>query len=111
MFALAFMVGGVLHFVNPRLYLSIMPPYIPWHAFWVYTSGVAELLLGGLLLVPQTQKFAAWGLIGLLLAVFPANLHMALHTEAYPTIPALALWLRLPLQAALIGWAYLYTKG
>jgi len=109
LFALAFVVGGVNHFVNPKLYLSIMPPYLPWHGPLVFISGVLEILLGVLLLFPVTQSLAAWGLIALLIAVFPANFHMALNTGSYANIPALLLWLRLPLQFALITWAYAYT--
>lgn len=110
LFALAFVAAGINHFLNPRLYLSIMPPYLPWHLPLVYVSGVLEVVLGAFLLVPAAQAFAAWGLIALLIAVFPANLHMALNTDMYPTLPPLLLWLRLPLQALLIAWAYAYTR-
>lgn len=106
-FALAFALGGVNHFLNPRLYLSIMPPYIPWHGFWVVLTGIAEIGLGLLLLVPQAQSVAAWGLAALLVLVFPANLHMALNAQAY-AVPAALLWLRLPLQIALVAWALAY---
>ena len=82
-----------------------MPPYLPWHFFLVEVSGVCEIALGLLLLVPLCTRWAAWGLIALLVAVFPANLHMAVHPELYPEIPAAALWARLPLQAVLIAWA------
>lgn len=109
LFALAFILGGINHFLNPRLYLSIMPPYLPWHGSLVFLSGLLELILGVLLLLPAAQSLAAWGLILLLIAVFPANLHMALHPERYVRIPAILLWLRLPLQFVLIAWAYIYT--
>jgi uncharacterized membrane protein len=98
------------HFLNPAVYMKIMPPYLPWHRFLVGFSGVCEIALGLLLLVPRYMRWAAWGLIALLVAVFPANLHMAVHPELYPEIPAVALWARLPLQAVLIAWAYLYAK-
>ena len=88
-----------------------MPPYLPWHAELVYLSGIAEIMLGALLLPRQFAKLAAWGLIALCIAVFPANLHMALHAELYPAIPLWALWLRLPLQGLLIAWAWWYTRG
>ncbi len=87
-----------------------MPPYLPWHLFLVEVSGVCEIALGLLLLVPLCTRWAAWGLIALLVAVFPANLHMAVHPELYPEIPAAALWARLPLQAVLIAWACVYTR-
>lgn len=107
---LLFVAAGVNHFVGPATYVRIMPPYLPWPLLLVYVSGFFEVLLGGLLLVPRFQRPAAWGLIALLIAVFPANLHMALHADAFPTIPAVALWVRLPLQAVLIAWAYWFTR-
>lgn len=110
LFAFAFIVGGVLHFVNPKLYLSIMPPYLPWHLSLVYVSGVAEIILGLALLFPATQVFAAWGLILLLVAVFPANLHMALNAEQFSQISVWVLWLRLPLQGVLIAVAWWFTR-
>jgi uncharacterized membrane protein len=105
-----YVVAGANHFLHPALYLKIMPPYLPWHPLLVELSGVAEIGLGLLLLVPRLTRWAAWGLIALLIAVFPANLHMATHPELYPEIPVLALWLRLPLQAVLIAWACVYTR-
>ena len=86
-----------------------MPPYLPWHFAFVIISGVAEVVLGVGLLIPKTSRYAAWGLIFLLIAIFPANIHMATHPELYPNIPPIALWLRLPLQVLLILWAYWYT--
>ncbi|HTG34042.1 MAG TPA: MauE/DoxX family redox-associated membrane protein [Thermoanaerobaculia bacterium] len=109
--AALYVLAGVNHFLNPALYLKIMPPYLPWPRFLVEVSGVCEIALGLLLLVPRCTRWAAWGLIALLIAVFPANLHMAVHPELYPEIPAAALWARLPLQAVLIAWAYVYTRS
>ena len=106
-----YVLAGVNHFLNPAVYLKIMPPYLPWHRFFVGVSGVCEIALGLLLLVPRYTRWAAWGLIALLIAVFPANLHMAVHPELYPEIPAAALWARLPLQAVLIAWAWVYTRS
>ena len=106
---LLFAAAGVLHFASPDPYVAIVPPYLPWPLALVYLSGAAEVALGLLLLIPRVQNFAAWGLIALLLAVFPANLHMALNPDSYPTIPPVALWGRLPLQAVLIAWAYWFT--
>ena len=102
LFGLAFVAAGANHFWNPDPYVAIMPPYLPWPLLLVYLSGAAELLLGALLLVPRFRFRAAWGLVALLVAVFPANLHMAFNPELFPTIPPLALWLRLPFQAVLI---------
>ncbi len=108
--ALLFIAGGINHFSNPDPYVAIMPPYLPAPLVLVYVSGAAEVLLGILLLVPRFQRLAAWGLILLLVAVFPANLHMAIHPELFPEIPPAALWLRLPLQGVLIAWAYLFAR-
>ena len=97
-------VAGVNHFVNPRAYEAIMPDYVPAHREMVLWSGVAELLGGLAVLSPATRHpFARWWLLGVLAAVFPANLHMALHPERYAKIPEPALWARLPLQL-LAGW-------
>ena len=109
-FAILFVAAGLNHFIAPAFYVSIMPTYLPWHYALVIISGVAEVVLGVGLLIPRTSRYAAWGLILLLIAIFPANIHMATHTELYPTIPVIALWLRLPLQGVLIMWAYWYTK-
>ena len=110
-FAAFFFVAGVNHFVNPPFYLNIMPPYLPWPAALVIISGVAEVVLGIALLIPKLSRLAAWGIIALLIAVFPANLHMTMHPELYPEIPVIALWIRLPIQGLLILWAYYYTRG
>lgn len=109
-FAAAFVLAGLNHFWKPQLYVSIMPSYLPWHLFLVYVSGMLEILLGLLLLVPAAQSFAAWGLVALLVVVFPANLHMALNAATYPGVAPVVLWLRLPLQAVVIAWAYAYTR-
>ena len=106
LFGLAFVAAGANHFLMPDPYVAIMPPYLPWTVLLVYLSGAAEMLLGALLLVPRFQFWAAWGLVALLAAVFPANLHMALNPELFPTIPPAVLWLRLPFQGVLMAWAY-----
>ena len=105
-----FLLAGINHFINPDFYLKIMPPYLPWHLFLVYLSGFFEIALGGMILVPALTRVAAWGLIALLIAVFPANIHMAVNPGFYPDISPIALWLRLPLQGVLIAWAYWYTR-
>lgn len=105
-----FVAAGLNHFINPAFYLKIMPPYLPWHLFLVYLSGFFEVALGTLLLAPAFTRTAAWGLIALLVAVFPANIHMATNPQLYPDINPLALWLRLPLQAVFIAWAYWHTR-
>lgn len=111
LFGLWFVLAGLYHFINPAFYLRMMPPYLPWHLFLIYLSGFFEVALGLLLLVPRYTRLAAWGLIALLIAVFPANVHMALNPQLFPDIPPVALWLRLPLQALFILWAYWFTVG
>ena len=103
-----YVVAGVNHFLNPKMYLAIMPPYIPAHQLMVVVSGVAEVVLGIGLLFPATRSLAAWGLILLLIAVFPANLYMA-QSQRFARFPAWLRWGRLPLQGVLIVWAYQYT--
>ena len=105
-----FLLAGINHFINPDFYLKIMPPYLPWHLFLVYLSGFFEIALGGMILVPALTRVAAWGLITVLIAVFPANIHMAVNPGLYPDLSPIALWLRLPLQGVLIAWAYWYTR-
>jgi len=104
-----FVIAGMNHFRVPNFYANLMPPYLPWHLPLVYISGVAEMVLGVLLLTSRFQTAAAWGLIALLIAVFPANIHMALHPEQFPNISPALLWTRLPLQGVLIAWAYWFT--
>ena len=105
-----FFVAGSNHFVNPDFYLGIMPPYLPAPLELVYVSGVFEILGGLAVLVPAFRVQAGWGLILLLLAVYPANLHMAFHPELFPELPAFGLYARLPLQFPLGAWAYWATR-
>ncbi|HEX8709576.1 MAG TPA: MauE/DoxX family redox-associated membrane protein [Pyrinomonadaceae bacterium] len=108
--ALFFVLAGLNHFRAPDFYLRMMPPYLPWHLLLVYLSGVFEMALGLMLLFPKYQRMAAWGLIALLVAVFPANIQMAVNPGLYPEFGRGALWARLPLQAVLIAWAYWYAR-
>ena len=109
--AVLYIVAGSLHFVVPRLYMGIMPDYLPAHRALVLISGAAEIAGGIGLLFPQTRVAAAWGLVLLLIAVMPANLWMAQHPERYRSFPLWAIWLRIPLQLPLIWWAWIYTRG
>jgi uncharacterized membrane protein len=109
LFGLFFIGAGVMHFVRPEFYLKIMPPYLPLHRTLVYLSGLFEIGLGALLLVRRWSRLAAWGLILLLIAVFPANIYVYQHQEVVPAPPLLHL-LRLPLQGVLILWAFWYTR-
>lgn len=110
-----FMVAaGANHFVNPAPYLGMMPAELPasWHLALVYVSGVFEMLGGLGLIAAPTRRAAAWGLVALLLAVFPANVNMAVNHLPLgdSAVPAWALWARLPLQAVLIAWAWWFTR-
>jgi uncharacterized membrane protein len=78
--------------------------------FLVYLSGAFEIVLGAALLVPRCRRMAAWGLIALLVAVFPANIHMAVNPELFPAYRPVMLWARLPLQMVFVIWAYWYTR-
>jgi len=109
-FGVLFVLAGVLHFAAPGFYMKIMPPYLPLHRELVFASGVAEVVLGILLLVPKTSRFAAWGLIALLIVVFPANIYVYQNRESFPQLSPPAHLLRLPLQGVLILWAYVYTR-
>jgi uncharacterized membrane protein len=107
---LFYIAAGVNHFIHPEFYRKIMPPWAPFHDEAIFISGICEVLFGLLLLFPLTRPLAAWAIIGLLIAVFPANIQMMLnyYHENNP-----GLWftiLRLPLQIVLIGWAYLFAK-
>ena len=111
-----YIVAGINHFTNTRFYLAMMPPYIPWPQAMVCVSGLAEIL-GGIgvlipdgLVFPRTRAAAAWGIVALLIAVSPVHINMCLHPEQFPAIPLWIIWLRLPFQLPLIGWAWLYTR-
>ena len=108
---IAFIAAGLNHFVMTDFYVSIMPPWLPWHLALVHLSGVAEAGCGLLLVFRRWARWAAWGIIALCVAVFPANLHMALHPELFPQFSEAALWARVPLQVAIMAWAYWYTRG
>src|SRR5262245_7611527 len=89
--------AGVMHFVSPKFYLRIMPPFIPFHKQIVFISGVAEILLGLLLFTPGYSRLAAWGVVALLIAVFPANIYHFTSGGRGMKIPKWALLVRLPL--------------
>lgn len=114
LFAGIFIASGVLHFTSTDTYVRLMPPYLPYHKELVYVSGVIEAMLGFMLLLPKTQRAAAWALIPTLIFIFPANIHGAVTAgtshPAMPGVPVWAAWLRLPIQLVLIAWAYRYTR-
>ena len=101
-----FVFAGAMHFVIPRVYRRIVPPYLPAPEAIVYASGVAEIAGGVGLIGHRHRRAAGWWLVATLLAVFPANVHMALHPDDYPQVPggARSLWARLPMQALFVAW-------
>jgi uncharacterized membrane protein len=110
--AIAMLVVGTLHFLRPKPFVKIVPSYLPAPLALVYISGFFEILGGLGLLIPQTRSWAAWGLIALYIAVFPANIYMLTHNislDPEKPIPRWALWLRLPFQFVFIAWAYWFT--
>lgn len=109
-FGVGFVLAGALHFIKPDLYLQIMPPVFPAPLFLVYLSGFFEIVLGALLLIPKFTRVAAFGLIALLIAVFPANIYMAANAESFSAFSPAALYLRLPLQFVLIACVYRFSK-
>jgi uncharacterized membrane protein len=104
--------AGALHFISPEPYVAMTPAVLPAPLLLVYISGVAEILGGLGLILPATRRLAAWGLIALYLAIFPANINMAINQLPLGdhALPSWALWARLPLQLVLIAWAYRYTR-
>lgn len=101
--AATFLTTGTLHFVAEKFFTAIVPKSLPNPKLLVYVSGVFEILGGIGVLFSRTRRPAGWGLIALLLAVFPANVNMALNPERFKQFPAWALWARLPLQFAIIA--------
>ena len=108
-FAAPFIIAGMSHFVSTGFFLKIMPPYLPFHFTLVLVSGVIEIILGILLLVPRYFSLAAWGIIALLIVVFKANIYVYQHQELFP-FPWFLHLLRLPTQGVLILWAFVYTR-
>jgi uncharacterized membrane protein len=110
--AVSIIVVGITHFVLPEQYVKIVPPQLPYPLGLVYLSGFYEILGGIGLLVPPLSEAAAWGLIALFIAVFPANINMAVNLIKIDHIPN-SPWVhvvRLPFQAVLIAWAWWYTQ-
>ena len=101
-----FVFAGIMHFVIPRTYEAIVPRRLPAHRAIVYASGVAEIAGGVGVMHPRTRRLAGWWSVATLAAVFPANVNMALNADRF-SVPggAVALWLRLPVQALFVRWA------
>ena len=101
---------GVKHFVEPEWFLQIMPPTFPHHYLAVYISGFFELLFGFLLIIPKTRFVAGWGIIFVMITVFPANLYLAVNDGTVMGISKELAWGRLPFQYVFIGLAYWHAK-
>tara|TARA_Y100000385_G_C12633506_1_gene442307 strand:- start:101 stop:493 length:393 start_codon:yes stop_codon:yes gene_type:complete len=104
---------GLNHFIDPSFFLNIMPPYLPFHLELIYVSGALEIILGIGLLFKKYRFFVCWGLIFLLIAVYPANIYLAFNPEPQQALnisPFLASWVRLPIQFVFIAIAYWHSK-
>ena len=113
--AFLYVLAGFNHLVNPAFYVAIMPPDLPNPEWLNLLSGLAEIVLGVFVLEPRVRALAAWGIIALLIAVFPANLYVASQNLGGPDFApgagnAFANWARLPLQFVFIAWAWWYTR-
>ena len=107
---LFYIMAGTNHFINPDWYVRIVPPILPFKTAIVYISGILEIILGTLLIFPKTRFIASWGLILLLVAVYPANIYVALTNGEAMDITPLIAWGRLPFQFVFIGLAYWHSK-
>ncbi len=108
-----YVLGGYNHLMNPDFYVRIMPPSLPNPEWLNVLSGVAEIILGVFVLEPKVRVYAAWGIIALLIAVFPANVYVVLENvgdEGPGSGAGAANWIRLPFQALFIVWAWWYTR-
>lgn len=110
-----FAFAGTMHFVIPRNYEAIMPPWVPRHREAVIASGIAEIAGAAAVVPPRTRRVARWWLLALLIAVFPANAHMAVNPEQVKgldlnRVPRWALWARLPLQPLAMIWVWRATR-
>jgi uncharacterized membrane protein len=101
-----FIVAGANHFASPDSYQAMMPPLLPWPLALIYISGAAEILGGAGVLLPRVRRIFGWGLIALLVAVFPANIFAAIHGFHGGSIERVILIARLPFQAVLMAWVY-----
>ena len=112
--AAVYALSGFNHLMNPQMYINIMPPGLPEPGWLNVIAGLAEIVLAVYVLEPKTRVYAAWGIVALLIAVFPANLHVAIDNIDIATgqpgaESSAAAWIRLPFQALLIAWAWWYT--
>jgi uncharacterized membrane protein len=106
-----FVFAGAMHFVNPDLYLPMMPDYLPLHKELIFLSGLAEMAAGLLVLIPKTRALGGWAVIAVLVAVYPANINMALHPADFADFMSpTGLYIRLPIQFVAMAWAWWSTR-
>jgi uncharacterized membrane protein len=109
LFGVIFVLAGVNHFRKPKMYERIMPPYIPAHTTMVMLSGITEMALGFMILNPGTQSVAGWGIILMLFIFLAVHVYMLQNEKAAMKLPKWLLLLRIPLQFALMYWAFMYV--
>lgn len=109
--AFAFLFTGISHFTNPARFIEMMPPFIPAHAEMVIISGIAEIAGAVGLMIPATRRAAGIGLLALLVAIFPANVYVAVAGKTVQGMPSAAwyYWVRLPFQYVYMVWIYLFA--
>ena len=108
--SLLYAAGGINHFVHGQTYVAIMPPHYSHPLAWVQFTGAAEIAGAIGLLVPQTRRAAAWGIIAMLVGYYDVHFYMVMHADRIASIPLWVLYLRLPLQLVLIAWAWVYAR-
>lgn len=106
-----FIIAGIIHFVIPKFYLQIMPPYLPYHLVLVYLSGLAEIVCGTFLIPKKTRRIGAWLTIALLIAIFPANVQMSIDSYSIGGLMFYVSVFRLPLQFLMVWWVYNITHS
>lgn len=108
--AIMYIIAGIMHFVKPQMYMRILPGYLPGHRYLVIISGLAEIILGIALCFSETQDLAIYGIIAMLTFFLPVHFHMLFDKRASMGLPRWALIWRIPLQFALMIWAYSYLQ-
>ena len=104
-----YILAGIVHFIKPKMYMRIMPRYLPYHKFFVFLSGAVEIVLGIGLCFDVTRRLSIFGIILMLAAFLPVHFYMLSNEKAAAGLPKWALVLRIPLQFALMYWAYSYS--
>ncbi|SHK46362.1 Uncharacterized membrane protein [Maribacter aquivivus] len=105
-----YIIAGIMHFIKPKVYLRIMPRYLPFHKPLVLLSGVAEILLGIGLFFKETKNLSIYGIIAMLAVFLLVHFYMLSSNKASTGFPKWLLLLRLPIQFALMYWAFIYLK-